>query len=336
MLLKVGELAKRSGITIRMLHHFDAIDLLKPSARSEAGYRLYNMDDIGRLHAIQALRQTGLSLREIGDLLLKGQEPLPLIIGRQISVLEHEIEQATELRERLQLLKSTLTDGNAPDAGDWLSMLSSMSAYGKHFKASEIKDILQRWKQMCAKWQPLVVDVRDAMRKKLRPDALEVQPLARRWMDLTARWMKGDTEMMQRWQDMYLREPAAQGRHGIDLEMVIYIDKAVAIRMKSLLKYFTQDDLRGFNLETDEDWHALAERIRKLIRSKARPSDREAQEAVNAWSMLLDHTIGHDMARREKFLRAFGTDPVLRAGSVFETELSDFVRAALAVRLGSD
>ncbi|HEX8956598.1 MAG TPA: MerR family transcriptional regulator [Burkholderiaceae bacterium] len=335
MLLKVGELAKRSGMTVRMLHHFDAIDLLKPSARSEAGYRLYDGDDIGRLHAIQALRQTGLSLREIGDLLQQGQEPLPLIIERQISVLEREIEQAAELRERLRLLKSTLADGKAPDMDEWLSMLSSMSAYGKHFKASEIKDIMQRWRQMCAKWLPLVADVRDAMREKLRPDALEVQPLARRWMDLTARWMKGDPELMRRWQEMYLQEPAAQGRHGIDLEMVIYIDKAVAIRMKALLKYFTQEDLRSFNLETDDDWHALAERVGKLVRSRAGPSSGKAQEAVDAWSMLLDRTVGHDMARREKFLRAFGTDPVLRAGSVFAPELSDFIRAALAVRLGS-
>lgn len=41
MLLKVGELARRSGLTVRTLHNFDEIGLLKPSTRSEVGYRLY-------------------------------------------------------------------------------------------------------------------------------------------------------------------------------------------------------------------------------------------------------------------------------------------------------
>ncbi|WFP48908.1 MerR family transcriptional regulator [Methylomonas sp. EFPC3] len=69
MLLKVGELAKRCGLTVRTLHHYDSIGLLKPSARSDTGYRLYQRGDIARLHQIQALRQFGLSLAEIGDIL---------------------------------------------------------------------------------------------------------------------------------------------------------------------------------------------------------------------------------------------------------------------------
>ncbi|NDY74733.1 MerR family transcriptional regulator, partial [Desulfobacter hydrogenophilus] len=69
MLLKVGELARRSGITVRTLHHYDAIGLLTPSARSDSGYRLYNRDDIARLHQIQAMRRLDLSLADIGALL---------------------------------------------------------------------------------------------------------------------------------------------------------------------------------------------------------------------------------------------------------------------------
>ncbi|MBI3283816.1 MAG: MerR family DNA-binding transcriptional regulator, partial [Burkholderiales bacterium] len=48
MLLKIGELASRSGLTVRTLHHYDQIGLLKPSARSEADYRLYDRADIAR------------------------------------------------------------------------------------------------------------------------------------------------------------------------------------------------------------------------------------------------------------------------------------------------
>jgi DNA-binding transcriptional MerR regulator len=47
--LKVGELAQRTGLTVRTLHHYDAIGLLRPSLHTEAGYRLYTAGDIARL-----------------------------------------------------------------------------------------------------------------------------------------------------------------------------------------------------------------------------------------------------------------------------------------------
>ncbi|KQN67535.1 hypothetical protein ASF04_17235 [Duganella sp. Leaf61] len=76
MLLKIGELAKRTGLTVRTLHHYDAIGLLQPSARTDAGYRLYNRTDIARLHHIQALRKFGLSLADIGASLDRPDLPL--------------------------------------------------------------------------------------------------------------------------------------------------------------------------------------------------------------------------------------------------------------------
>ncbi len=63
--LKVGELAKRTGLTVRTLHHYDEIGLLKPSLRTEAGHRLYDADDVARLQKIVLLRQLGFSLEEV-------------------------------------------------------------------------------------------------------------------------------------------------------------------------------------------------------------------------------------------------------------------------------
>ena len=47
--LKVGELAKRTGMTVRALHHYDEIGLLRPSLHTESGHRLYTTVDVGRL-----------------------------------------------------------------------------------------------------------------------------------------------------------------------------------------------------------------------------------------------------------------------------------------------
>jgi DNA-binding transcriptional MerR regulator len=57
--LKVGELARRTGLTVRTLHHYDEIGLLNPSLHTEAGYRLYTAGDVARLQQVLSLRQLG-------------------------------------------------------------------------------------------------------------------------------------------------------------------------------------------------------------------------------------------------------------------------------------
>ena len=67
--MKIGELAKHAGLTVRTLHHYDSIGLLSPPARSHGGFRAYGKSEIIRLHRIQALKQLGCSLPEIAALL---------------------------------------------------------------------------------------------------------------------------------------------------------------------------------------------------------------------------------------------------------------------------
>jgi DNA-binding transcriptional MerR regulator len=66
--LTVGRVAELTGVTIRTLHHYDEIGLLRPSARTVAGYRAYSADDVERLREVLAYRRLGFGLREIADL----------------------------------------------------------------------------------------------------------------------------------------------------------------------------------------------------------------------------------------------------------------------------
>jgi MerR family transcriptional regulator, thiopeptide resistance regulator len=61
----VGEVAEVAGVTVRLLHHYDEIGVLSPSARSDAGYRLYSFEDLERLQEILVWRQLGFPLAEI-------------------------------------------------------------------------------------------------------------------------------------------------------------------------------------------------------------------------------------------------------------------------------
>ncbi|MEU1685299.1 MerR family transcriptional regulator [Micromonospora sp. NPDC005707] len=64
---RIGELRRRTGLTVRTLHHWDHVGLLRPSARTSSGHRLYDERDVGRLYRIVALRELGLPLETIGE-----------------------------------------------------------------------------------------------------------------------------------------------------------------------------------------------------------------------------------------------------------------------------
>ncbi len=64
--LKIGEVAKRAGVSIRTLHHYEAVGLLVPSMRTGAGHRLYSQRDVQRLVRVVMLKKLGLPLVKIG------------------------------------------------------------------------------------------------------------------------------------------------------------------------------------------------------------------------------------------------------------------------------
>ncbi len=69
---RAHEFAELAGITVRTLHHYDRLGLLKPKRRTAAGYRLYEDRDLERLEQVVALKYLGMSLRQILSLLNGG------------------------------------------------------------------------------------------------------------------------------------------------------------------------------------------------------------------------------------------------------------------------
>ena len=63
-MMTVHEVSALTGVSIRALHHYDAIGLLKPTAVTEAGYRLYDDEAIARLHEIMLFRELDMPLKD--------------------------------------------------------------------------------------------------------------------------------------------------------------------------------------------------------------------------------------------------------------------------------
>ncbi|NFI55764.1 methyltransferase domain-containing protein [Clostridium botulinum] len=88
--MKIGEFAKRSGVTVKTLLHYDKIGLLKPSEKTEVGYRIYCEDDFLRLQQITTLKFIGISLSDIAHILNESGENLESMVKIQKRALEEK------------------------------------------------------------------------------------------------------------------------------------------------------------------------------------------------------------------------------------------------------
>src|SRR5437763_11626160 len=121
--LKVGELAKRTGLTVRTLHHYDEIGLLRPSLHTESGHRLYTACDVARLQQVLSLRQLGFSLDEVRDCLDRpGFSPLE-VIRLHVARLREQIEMQRKLCAGLEALAECFRAAEEVSADQFLQTI---------------------------------------------------------------------------------------------------------------------------------------------------------------------------------------------------------------------
>src|SRR2546421_9764343 len=95
-LLKIGDLARRSGKSVRALHLYEELGLLQPVSRTPGGFRLFDEDVLRRIHWIGLLQEMGLSLHQIQELLQSWWENAygPEAMGRLRQVFEEKLTEA--------------------------------------------------------------------------------------------------------------------------------------------------------------------------------------------------------------------------------------------------
>lgn len=137
-LLTVGDVARVAGVTVRTLHHYDAVGLVSPSGRSPAGYRLYDEADLDRLHAVLGYRELGFGLDDIASLLSGGADPLTHLT-RQRDLVRARIDQLTRL---LGALETTM---EAQMSGLRLTPEEKFEVFGGHDPEEHADEARDRW-----------------------------------------------------------------------------------------------------------------------------------------------------------------------------------------------
>jgi DNA-binding transcriptional MerR regulator len=203
--LKVGELAKRTGLTVRTLHHYDEIGLLRPSLHTESGHRLYTAGDIARLQQVRSLRQLGFSLEEIrGCLDRSGFSPIE-VVRLHAARLREQIALQRRLCDRLEAVADRLQAAGEVSADELIRTIEEITMIEKYYTPEQLDDLKRRGEQLGPEriqqaqeeWAELIAQVRAEMNKGTDPAAPEVQAMARRWMALVNEFTGGDPGIAQ-------------------------------------------------------------------------------------------------------------------------------------------
>ena len=218
-MFKVSEFAEKAGVTVRTLHHYDRLGLLKPSGRTEAGYRLYADRDFARLQQIVTLKFIGLPLKEIKELLdsshldisaaLRLQKQLLQEKRRQVGMAIQAIEEAersmsgqSDQRPDLAALKKIIEVMERQNNMEWTKKYYSPEAQASIAeRAATFTPEMQA--EVTKKWNDLFHDIEMAMQEGEDPASAKAKQLAQRWLELLKGFTGGDPEVQKGLNSLY-------------------------------------------------------------------------------------------------------------------------------------
>jgi DNA-binding transcriptional MerR regulator len=233
----VGELARRTGLTVRALHHYDELGLLKPSLHTQAGYRLYTAADVARLQRVLSLRQLGFALEEIRDCLDRpGFAPLE-VIHLHITRLRRQIELQRKLCERLEALGEHFRTAEEVSVDEFLFTIEVMTMIEKYYTPEQLAQLDVRAKEVAQEtivqapqqWADLFTAVTAEMEAGTDPADPKAQELAKRWLALVTLFTGGDPGIFNSLRRMYENEDVVMGMGTKAIRpRMEYIQKAAA------------------------------------------------------------------------------------------------------------
>jgi DNA-binding transcriptional MerR regulator len=222
MALTVSQVSKLSGVTVRTLHHYDEIGLLRPTARSRAGYRLYGDDDLQKLQQILFFRELQFPLEEILRIVRDPDFDLRSALVMQRQLLSERAVKVRALIEAVDAALESLEKGTAMTREEMFEVFGDFDpnqyedeARQKWGHTEAYKESARRTKRYGKKeWQALqaesgaalteMVELMKAGRKPQDPAAMEAAEKQRLHID---KWFYPCSHQMHRMLgEMYLQD----------------------------------------------------------------------------------------------------------------------------------
>ncbi len=224
MRYSIHEFAELAGVTVKALHHYDRLGLLKPR-RTDSGYRIYAECDLERLEQIVALRFLGLPLKQI-RILLEGEAPrLPAALHAQRTVLEEKRRHLDTAISAIAGAEAALDSGQPPGTALLKKIIEAIQMQNEKLDATGFMKNYYRgeaWVRFQARhrdwpsraWSDLFGDIASVLADD--PASPGAQALAERWRKLRLRDSGGDPQvhggLLKAWNDRTWWPEAVQNR----------------------------------------------------------------------------------------------------------------------------
>jgi DNA-binding transcriptional MerR regulator len=237
---KVGELARRTGLSVRTLHWYDHLGLLRPSQRTASGHRLYGPADVQRLQQIRSLRHLGFTLEEIHDCLRPGRFTPTKVLRMHLAELQEQIRRERHLAGRLERLADRLESSGAVSVAELMTIIEEITMSESYLTPEQLAEVQARGRMLGethikaveAEWPTLIANVRAEMEKGTAPSDPNVQAMARRWRELVNEFTGGNPAIEKALAQNYRQNPKARQSTGLDGKIFAYVQQAWAAAPK--------------------------------------------------------------------------------------------------------
>jgi DNA-binding transcriptional MerR regulator len=211
---RVHEFAALTGVTVRSLHHYDRLGLLRPR-RTGSGYRLYGQRELERLEQIVALKFIGIPLQQIKAILDRDLSNLPDALRVQRTVLEEKRQLLDRAIQAIREAEQSFAASGRPDAAvlkkiiEVIEMQTNNEWIEKYYSPEawlRIKEVHPGWSpELQGKarqdWVDLFRDVEAALGED--PAGEKAQALGERWKAMEIAYVCGDPELADGVNKMY-------------------------------------------------------------------------------------------------------------------------------------
>ena len=210
---KIGELARRTGLTVRTLHHYDEIGLLSPAERSDGGHRVYDEADV----QIVSLRSLGFPLDAIAQALDSKSFDPKEAVDDHLRRLEAQIAQEQQLLDRLRMLRQRL------DADDFLTTIEELTMRERYYTPEQLDQLEQRRqalgedaiKDVEREWSEIFATLKQEMDDGTDPADPRLRPIGERSRELLEMFTGGDPGIQASLKRMYETEGPEKASRGM-------------------------------------------------------------------------------------------------------------------------
>ncbi len=314
---KIREFAELAGVTVKALHHYDRLVLLRP-ARTNAGYRVYCERDLEKLEQIVALRFLGLPLKEIGAVLQRPALKWRDTLRMQRLALEERQQLLARAIRVIRAAEEALESGKPADPAtlkniiEVIDMQDGISAMKKYYSEEAWEQHRRYYEEgPSAEWRQLYSDAQAVMDQD--PGSAAAQELVRRWYELARRAHFGDpqvqTDSPAAWMDR-ANWPDAMKQRAAELKMeevLAFIRRAELEVRKSRVSDRLWAKIVELRNQSGEEhsaqWRERVELFRDLEATMDQdPAGPAAQALVARWRAQLDRNAGGDPEIKQHML----------------------------------